>query len=97
MAIQIRVEQWPLVAPFRITGRTFAELDVVVVTRRDGPFSMTTRIEAMREPIESKADREVLRRLLPAGGARNGHIRCPQEVWGAPRKHGSAATSGAHA
>ncbi len=88
MDIQTRVEQWPLAAPFRITGRTFTEIDVVVVTLRDGdlaghgeaagvyyrhetPSSMTTQIEAVREPIEAGVNREVLRRLLPAGGARN--------------------------
>jgi len=88
MKIQIRVERWPLAVPFRITGRTFTDLDVVVVTLRDGdleghgeaagvyyqretPASMTTQIETVREPVEAGLDREVLRRLLPAGGARN--------------------------
>lgn len=86
--IQIREEKWPLAAPFRITDRTFTELDIVVVMLRDGDleghgeaagvyyhgetaFSMTTQMEAVREPIEAGVDREVLRRLLPAGGARN--------------------------
>lgn len=88
MHLQTRVEQWPLAAPFRITGRTYTELDVLVVTLRDGdrvaygeaagvfyrgetPLSMTRQIEAVREPIEAGVDREVLRRLLPVGGARN--------------------------
>ena len=32
-----RVEKWPLKAPFRITGYTFVEIDVVVATiSRDG-------------------------------------------------------------
>jgi len=86
--VQTRVEKWPLAAPFRITGRTFTELDVLVVTLREGdlagqgeaagvyyhretPSSMTTQIEALRAPIEAGLNREVLRRVLPAGGARN--------------------------
>lgn len=88
MEILARVEKWPLATPFRITGRTFTELDVVVVTLRDGDLeghgeaagvyyhretasSMTTQIAAVREPIEAGVNRQVLRRLLPAGGARN--------------------------
>ena len=30
--LQVDVEKWPLKAPFRITGYTFVEIDVVVAT-----------------------------------------------------------------
>ena len=35
--LKVDVEKWPLKAPFRITGYTFVEIDVVVATiSRDG-------------------------------------------------------------
>src|SRR5262249_18005925 len=42
-----------------------------VYYRDDVAASMTKQIEAVRADIESGIDREALRRLLPAGGARN--------------------------
>jgi L-alanine-DL-glutamate epimerase-like enolase superfamily enzyme len=36
MDIAVRVETWPLIHPFRITGWTYDALDLVVVTVRDG-------------------------------------------------------------
>ena len=36
MSMTVAVEQWPMTAPFRITGYTFTTLDVVVVTLDDG-------------------------------------------------------------
>lgn len=36
MEIAVRVETWPLIHPFRITGWTYEALDLVVVTVRDG-------------------------------------------------------------
>ena len=82
------IEQWPFAIPFRITGYTFTNLDMVVVTiSEDGDAGrgeaegvyyhdetatkMVAEIEALRGPIESGASREALRRLMPAGGARN--------------------------
>jgi hypothetical protein len=32
MKLQVDVEKWPLKAPFRITGYTFVEIDVVIAT-----------------------------------------------------------------
>jgi len=88
VALQVEVEKWPLKAPFRITGFTFTEIDVVIATvtcgsdtgrgeaagvyyRDDTAAAMVTQIEAVRADIEAGIDRETLRRLLPAGGARN--------------------------
>jgi len=36
MEITAQLETWPLARPFRITGRTYHEIEVVVVTVRDG-------------------------------------------------------------
>ena len=32
VTLQVDVEKWPLKSPFRITGYTFVEVDVVVAT-----------------------------------------------------------------
>ena len=86
--LQVDVEKWPLKAPFRITGYTFVEIDVVIATlsmggykgrgeaagvyyRHENAASMVAQIEAVRAEIEAGIDRENLRRLMPAGGARN--------------------------
>jgi L-Ala-D/L-Glu epimerase len=88
VTLQVSVEKWPLKEPFRITGYTFLDVDVVVAAiscrghtgrgeaagvyyRGETAASMTTQIEAVRAEIEAGIDREALRRLLPAGGARN--------------------------
>ena len=43
LTLQVAVEKWPLKAPFRITGYTFTEVDVVIATiscaRAYGPFN----------------------------------------------------------
>jgi L-Ala-D/L-Glu epimerase len=39
MDLDIEVERWPLKAPFRITGNTFTEADVIVVTVTDDGVS----------------------------------------------------------
>jgi L-alanine-DL-glutamate epimerase-like enolase superfamily enzyme len=36
MKLETRIEQWPLAVPFRITGRVFQNVDVVITTLRDG-------------------------------------------------------------
>jgi L-Ala-D/L-Glu epimerase len=86
--LQVGVEKWPLKAPFRITGYTFLEIDVVIVSiscrgctgrgeaagvyyRNENAALMVAQIEAVRADIEAGIDREALRRLMPAGGARN--------------------------
>jgi L-Ala-D/L-Glu epimerase len=90
MSVELKVdlEKWPLKAPFRITGYTFVEIDVVVATisrdghagrgeatgvyyRSENTAAMVAQIEAARAGIESGIDREALRRVMPAGGARN--------------------------
>jgi L-alanine-DL-glutamate epimerase-like enolase superfamily enzyme len=88
VTLQVDVEKWPLKAPFRITGYTFTEVDVVVATissrghagrgeaagvyyRGEKAASMVAQIEAVRTEIEAGVDRETLRHLMPAGGARN--------------------------
>lgn len=38
MDIEISVETWPLANPFRITGRTYTEIELVVATVRDGEY-----------------------------------------------------------
>jgi L-alanine-DL-glutamate epimerase-like enolase superfamily enzyme len=88
LALRVDVEKWPLKAPFRITGHTFVDLDLVLVSvERDGAIGrgeaagvyylkddvthMVAQIEAVRAAIEAGVDRESLRHILPAGGARN--------------------------
>jgi L-Ala-D/L-Glu epimerase len=88
LKLSVAVEKWPLKAPFRITGHTFTELDVVVVSvERNGHIGrgeaagvyylddtvpgIVRRIEAARAAVEAGIDRDSLRRVLPAGGARN--------------------------
>ncbi len=88
MTLGLQIETWPFKAPFRISGYSFSDVEVLVVTlgdgthegrgeaagvyyRDDGPPGMAARIEAVRSRIEAGIDRETLRGLLPAGGARN--------------------------
>jgi L-Ala-D/L-Glu epimerase len=88
LTLRVEIEKWPLKTPFRITGYTFVDLDVVIVSigcrghfgrgeaagvyyRDETTASMTRQIEGVRADIEAGIDRESLRRLLPAGGARN--------------------------
>ena len=89
VSLAVAVEKLPFKSPFRISGYSFADLDVVVVTVSDGvhagrgeaagvyyhsgddPAGMVAQLEALRPRIEAGIDRESLRGLLPAGGARN--------------------------
>src|SRR5579859_6244266 len=88
MRLQIEVENWPLKRPFRITGQTWVDLSVVIVTleqrgcvgrgeaagvfyHQDDVAFMVKQIENNRVAFEAGIDRESLRELLPAGGARN--------------------------
>ncbi len=83
-----KIEQWPLVAPFRITGYTWEQLKVLVVTlehegrtgsgeaagvyyKGDSPASMVGQLMSLRSRIEAGLTREDVRKILPAGGARN--------------------------
>lgn len=38
MDIEVRVEAWPLAQAFRITGRTYTQIEVVVAIFREGPY-----------------------------------------------------------
>lgn len=86
--LEVHNEDLRLKEPFRISGYTFQDSPVTVVTLTDGacggigegsgvyylndlPKEMVATIDANREAIESGLRREELRRLLPAGGARN--------------------------
>jgi L-alanine-DL-glutamate epimerase-like enolase superfamily enzyme len=86
--MHLEVERLSLKAPFRISGYTFTDVPVAVVTLRSGnatgrgeaagvyyladtPEGIVKTLEAHRGAIESGIDREQLRQLLPAGGARN--------------------------
>jgi L-alanine-DL-glutamate epimerase-like enolase superfamily enzyme len=88
MELELRVEKWPFVAPFRITNFVFTDAEVIEATLRDGqaigrgeasgvyyrdetPERMIGQIDAARKDIERAADRNVLREILPPGGARN--------------------------
>jgi L-Ala-D/L-Glu epimerase / N-acetyl-D-glutamate racemase len=88
MQLHIDIEHFPFKAPFRITGHTITEADVMVVTlTEDGvsgrgeasgvyyhnevPQSMARQLEDLRPALERGLTREVLRALLPPGGARN--------------------------
>lgn len=88
LRLDLAVERLQLRSPFRISGYTFTEIPVVVVTLARGgrvgrgeaagvyylddvPARMVPTIEANRAAIEDGIDRQALRELLPAGGARN--------------------------
>ena len=88
LTLEVRNDNLPLKAPFRISGYTFHESPITLVTLRDEDFTgvgeaagvyylgdtpekMRATIESKRDAIESGLSREELRRLLPAGGARN--------------------------
>jgi L-Ala-D/L-Glu epimerase len=61
--LDVRVEKWPLRAPFRITGHTFHDLEVVVVTLEQdgltgrgeaaGVYYRNDGVDHMRQQIES--------------------------------------------
>lgn len=86
--VSASAEGWPLKKPFRITGYTFSEVQLLhVVLTQDGLTGhgeatgvyyrgesrerMLAQVESIRQALEQGADRERLRTLLPAGGARN--------------------------
>jgi L-Ala-D/L-Glu epimerase / N-acetyl-D-glutamate racemase len=88
LKLQAVIERWPLITPFRITGRTWHALDAIVVSlekdgyvgrgegegvyyRQDTPELALKEIESLKTTIEAGISRESLRRLLPAGAARN--------------------------
>jgi L-alanine-DL-glutamate epimerase-like enolase superfamily enzyme len=81
-------ERWAFRTPFKITGYTFNDADLlhVAVTENGvngygeaaGVYflnetgkSMLAQVESVKSALERGADREELRELLPAGGARN--------------------------
>lgn len=81
------VEHWPTKAPFKITGYTFTDCDVVVATLSADGFSGSGEafgvyyhdetperlVAGIKElgPLASGISREELRRRLAAGGVRN--------------------------
>ncbi|MGH8178479.1 MAG: dipeptide epimerase [Steroidobacter sp.] len=86
--MRVEVKRLPLKAPFRISGYTFTEVPVAVVTLRsahalgrgeaagvyyleDTPERIARTLETHRSVVERGVDREQLRQMLPAGGARN--------------------------
>ena len=60
-----------VIATVSCRGQTGRGEAAGVYYRGETAASMTTQIEAVRGDIEAGIDREGLRRLLPAGGARN--------------------------
>lgn len=81
-------ERWTFRTPFKITGYTFDEADLLHATITENGVngygeaagvyflnetgnSMLAQIETVKSALERGADREELRELLPAGGARN--------------------------
>src|SRR5579872_999559 len=87
MDIESSIERWPLKTPFRISGHTLTESEVLLVTVRQGrfigrgeataPYYKRGTLADMQEEIaRATAGRADLRRedlpfLLPEGGARN--------------------------
>jgi L-alanine-DL-glutamate epimerase-like enolase superfamily enzyme len=65
------VEMEFVVATLSCRGHTGRGEAAGVYYRGETAASITTQIEAVRADIEAGIDREALRRLLPAGGARN--------------------------
>lgn len=103
--IALKTECWDMKSPFRITGHTFTQMEVIHVTiSEDGHCghgegagvyylqedvdSMQADVERVRGELERGADREALRRLLPAGGARNA-LDCALWDLEAKRRHSS--------
>ena len=63
---------WPVVVARLETGGLAGEGEASGVYYRDeNPAAMLATIESVQEEIEAGADRQTLRNLLPAGGARN--------------------------
>ena len=88
LALETRIERWPLTRPFHITGYVWNTTDVLCVClaqdgyigrgeasgvyyRGESPATMLEQLEALRPEIERGISRDVLRTLLPSGGARN--------------------------
>jgi L-alanine-DL-glutamate epimerase-like enolase superfamily enzyme len=87
LKMRFDVETWPLRTPFRIAGRTWVDIDVVVTLRKgacvgrgeaagvfylnDDVPAIVKRLGAVGARIEAGLDRRALQNLLPVGGARN--------------------------
>jgi L-Ala-D/L-Glu epimerase / N-acetyl-D-glutamate racemase len=74
MHLQIDIERWPLKAPFRITGRTYTESNVIVVTLTEDGLSgrgEAAGVHYLGETPQSMARQlEGIRRLLVGGVTR---------------------------
>lgn len=71
MDIEVRIETWPLANPFRITGRTYTEIELVVAIIRDGEFEgrgEAAGVDYLGEtPASIAADIASLREACAAG------------------------------
>ncbi|QNQ07742.1 dipeptide epimerase [Sphingomonas alpina] len=71
MDIEVRVETWPLANPFRITGRTYTEIDLVVAVVRDGEhegYGEAAGVDYLGEtPTSIAAEIETVRSAFAGG------------------------------
>ncbi len=71
MRIAAQIETWPLARPFRITGRTYHEIELIVVAVRDGEHSgrgEAAGVDYLGEtPAQMLATIETTRAAFPAG------------------------------
>ena len=75
MDIEISIETWPLMRPFRITGRVYEDIEVVAVTLRDGNHvgrGEAAGVDYLGETPQLMARQiEALRPLLANGATRS--------------------------
>jgi len=85
--LELTKEHWALTEPFAISDRVFSSAEVIVATVCDGEhtgrgeatgvyyledaFRMLRQLHQAQHRIEERIDREELKRVMPAGGARN--------------------------
>lgn len=76
LELKVEIERWPLIAPFRITGHVFTQLDVLVVTAQaDGHVGRgeAAGVYYLNDtPARMLAEVEAVRALIEAGVSRTG-------------------------
>lgn len=84
--VEAQIESWPLEKPFRITGRTFTEIDVVVVTVRAGEFEgrgEAAGVDYLGESAESLARQIAVARPWLEEGVSREQLRSKLGIGGA--------------
>ena len=86
MDITTKVETWPLAKPFRITGRTYTSIDVVVVVVSDGTFEgrgEAAGVDYLGESVATILDQLATLRLAFAAGIDRARLQTMLPIGGA--------------